>query len=564
MQYKIKITYKYLIFELQQFQESEVELNSNDFEWDGLIEMSKRKRKPAKRKIKGLKLWGENYVKLLSQKSSYCVNNKISITTEYGQVVFAGEFSPKECDFEKDSCVATLGVISHKQTSDCETKVDDYNYYQDLIPKLVQVKTLGERQDIECINYADTAICLGDYTQNEVAPIPANIEVPLNCGQSSEYFMTSHNYRITQRDCCTAAYDEFGGGCYEWQSIDSWWQRTLYARVVATTDSNSTPPDTVHTWVLIEQISNGRWLWKRKAFTETQFPDFIPNGVKLFDLLSVIFGCEVVSHLFSLGAPSDNIPTVLPSELEMYEASIRNEYANMILHQIGDVIDPHASNLSELFRISKDEIMDDLETMFNVEFRQVGNKWQVEHVNWWANTATGCVKIIEESDKISFKKESNIIRERWKWPTESSEKWKSNNLFDYICGNETKEHPVKVISTDAAWIYNSGTVEKDEGYVLIACTPTDVNGNNYVIKDNTPLNFDSLLNRFHRWGRPSNIIKNADGSYSKIGVEKIEKVQAEGDVCCGIFDINQQVKGMIVENAIWDLNTNKVKLKLLK
>jgi len=574
MKFKIEITYRYFTLSSGTTTESVATLPDENFSWDCII-LNKFKNGILSKSIKGLKVWGQNYEQIKAQLYTHCANNTIEIKSQ-NETIFHGEFNVKDCDFDNDDCHLTINTINETKIS-CPEKAKDYNHYNDLrdLGLITQSRLRGEHQLLICEEGGCGEFCLDCY--NDYQPLPIDpLNNPLECGEFEEYFLQKNEYYEYDKNCCVSEYDanEQGGGCYEWEDIVRWNQRTTYGRVVTTTGIN-TPPDTIHNWVFVKVLTNGRYLWKHEPSSTEKFPSTIPNGVPLFALLESMLGCPVYSHFFSQYNDLNTLPTNTPTptgNLIMY-GDLKLNYQNIIIHQIGDVLDTEADEFSSLFRMSPKQLLKDLKTMFNVDIRikenETGKYYQLEHSNYWKSLNNGCFSIDKFINEPKALTDKNIKSERWEFPVECSDEWKGNELFDYICGHDEITNKITYLSTDVAWIAShTDTIKEDSGYVLIACTPPDLNGQSFVIKENFVLSLSFLLTNLHKWNRPSGIIKLPNGTYEEVDTMALQSFEAEASICCEIIDSSNSLEHegefYNIETAEWNIETDLVKLKLTK
>lgn len=208
-------------------------------------------------------------------------------------------------------------------------------------------------------------------------------------------------------------------------------------------------------------------------------------------------GLTVRSHFFGINATHS-----LPPSNDAYTYATDN-YQNLTVHQKSDVKRPDSTNpsLSFVWNMKLKDLLDDLQTMFNVFWKISGTDLVIEHISYFVSDpggdySTRTVPEVWEYDADVPK------REKFYWSDKECSTVFEGDPIEYDCGNNTVERTVSLFSTDVAFIRNTANQDKisDENYVLIS---NKLDGSDYWVNDfNRPLGWQNLHDKLHRHYRP--------------------------------------------------------------
>lgn len=259
-----------------------------------------------------------------------------------------------------------------------------------------------------------------------------------------------------------------------------------------------TPPTYGTGWTY---ISGNNW-WRCPSAAELAGGNF--GDGKLFnDILQNIVaqmacGLTVRSHFFDINSTH----AAAPVNSEYTDAAAF--YQKMTIHQKSDIKRPFADDPAEStqWKMTLKKLLDDLWTMFRVQWVIDGTDLIIEHETYFA--AGMGLDVSAQDLVLEYGKTASSApkRENFFWVDRAafSTPFKGYPIL-YDCGDKIENRPVNLFSTDVNYITdveNEAEIS-DTNFVLIA--NEIVTGNYYMMDSNSPLGWVALHDSLHRNNR---------------------------------------------------------------
>ena len=254
----------------------------------------------------------------------------------------------------------------------------------------------------------------------------------------------------------------------------------------------------------------------------------------------------------------------------------------LVIFQKSDVKRPSATALSNAMNSKWEFIMDNLKTLFNVEWRIEGDELRIEHVSYFGKEKGIDIKRDYSNlfkHTYSYKSEELPRREIWSVKESGSLEFKGRPIEYQACNTGDEEVYNVEITTDVIFVMNnpdadSGLVE-DEGLVMVATQ--EFEGQLYIITEdgiltaprtNNTLAISHLMRDYHTYERPQirGIMNDEETIFDSTKALK-EGVDFSIPLCCDDnFDPDDYiVTGIgngIVESATFNLKNKMLDLSL--
>lgn len=291
------------------------------------------------------------------------------------------------------------------------------------------------------------------------------------------------------------------------------------------------------------------------------------NGRLLSEVIEYLFeqtgcGLTVVSNLLAIN-PDDTQPSNA-----VYDTHAIN-YQTMVIFQKSDVKRPDATNLSSspAWDIKLSDLLEDLQTLFNAQWRIDGTTFRIEHVSYFdeqpGNDYTGAKYVKElEADKSDT---PQFIR--FKYRDEKTGPYFKGQPIEIYCGDGEKDLTLRLFSTDIQYMQTTDGREAigDDGFVLMACF-TD-GPNLKVINNNVPLSWPKLHEYFYPYNMPGAGEING-APVTPISLKKTRKQPSfiVHHCCDDTFDPAElqttAIGDGVVEGAAWNIAQDYIELEL--
>jgi len=330
--------------------------------------------------------------------------------------------------------------------------------------------------------------------------------------------------------------------------------QTCYHRVVGVGTSVTPPPyGDPGDWTY---ISGNNW-WRCPDFSEISL-GVLRYGRRFDTVLEYLVaqtgcGLTVRSHFFGINATHAAAPSN-----DAYDYADEH-YQELTIHQKSDVKRPDSTNpsLSFVWNMKLKDVLDDLQTMFNVFWKIDGTSLIIEHVSYFTQSAGGDYST--RTMPLTWEYDADTPRkEKFVWSDiECSTVFEGDPII-YDCGNGDIERKVNLFSTDVAFIRDVANQDKisDEGFVLVS---NKLDGSDYWINDaNRPLGWQNLHDKLHRHNRPftSGSMNGTPETFDS--VQKIKKQPAfTVAYCCDDdFDPADYVTTALGQGTVQDAAVN--------
>ena len=431
--------------------------------------------------LNSLTFKGGDYEKLLFLETVICEQATIKVQTYCDgtySTFWTGNFSWTDCKVDKDKCLVEVKA-SEVTAADCmlsgwELERNIYAAWPVYYP-LIEVFPFAGTYELHA--------CDG--------PLPSCIiGAPIECIDPTEWVMEQN----------TSTEDQ-AGNCR---------QVTFWHRVTATgTCSGATPvepPYNVGEWTLLTDNcpTDSTWWREPDASIDELVP--MPYGRDLsdvFDYLLSELGCglTLVSNFLGINADA----TSPDNAAYTYATDYLHQ---LVLFQKSDVKRPNASDRAReaAFKIKINELINDLMTMFNMDWRVEGTTLRLEHASYFEQPGIWNQTNATKRNAYEYTNTDNEAVEQYFWMDEYvSAEFKGNNIT-YTCGHGVKDVRVATITTDVIAAQRNGSSEafSDKGWILMATTVSA--GVRVLINYNRPLSWTNLHkylflhNRLHAAG----------------------------------------------------------------
>lgn len=333
--------------------------------------------------------------------------------------------------------------------------------------------------------------------------------------------------------------------------------QTCYHRLVGVGTTVDPPPyGDPGDWTY---ISGNNW-WRCPPFSEIAI-GVLRYGRRFDAVLEYMVaqtgcGLTVRSHFFGINATH----TAAPSN-DAYDYATAN-YQDLTIHQKSDVKRPDSTNpsLSFVWNMKLKDLLDDLQTIFNVFWKIDGTSLILEHISYFTQTAGGdysarTLPLTWEYDADTPKKEKFFWSD-----AECSTVFEGDPIL-YDCGNGEVERKVNLFSTDVGFIREEANQDKisDENFVLVSNL---LDGSDYWVNDfNRPLGWENLHDKLHRHNRPftSGTLNGSPETFTTVQKIKKQPPFTVPNCCDAAFDAGQYVTTALGDGSVQEATENLYK-----
>ena len=323
-------------------------------------------------------------------------------------------------------------------------------------------------------------------------------------------------------------------------------------------------------WTLIQDdcatLGTAKW-WRCPASTSILSDH--SNGRLLNDVLEFMVAgsscpLTVKSDFFNINPLGD-----APSNIAYTYALANLHY--LTIHQKSDVKRPSATNQAgtAAWVVKPKDLFDDLEKIFNIRYIIEDGVLILEHVSFFTSGLGLDLTGEPIKRKYGYTGGENIKEENFYWSDRKASAAFLAEPITYDCGENEKEQPCNLISTDLRFIENPINEDKidDAGFVLIA--NYEVNGSYVTINENEPLQWSMLHENLHKHARlfKSGLLNNVQQNFlSWIPYKKQEPFKTS--LCCSdSFNPSDLVQTSLgngtVSTATLNIFTGRIELELL-
>lgn len=313
------------------------------------------------------------------------------------------------------------------------------------------------------------------------------------------------------------------------------WIFQRYEKAGTCSGATPVPPDDFTDWNLVlpnpcPGTNPTYWSCPEGARVVHKFP----NGRRFDAVLEYLMeqtecGLTVVSNFFNIN-PDDTAP-----DNSFYDRAA-DVLQDLILHQASDVKRFDASDPSKIqaWNIKLQDLLNDLKILFNMDWKVDGPSFRLEHVSYF-EAQTGPDYTAESYKRELSRADQTIYRlTRFLFKNEQAGDYFKGFPIEVYCGEGEQTKRLSVLSTDLAFISNIDNAESiaDDGFVLVATTPSGFTNIYENLFDNRPLSWTELHRDFYT--------AEMDGSGEINGIEvtpyslkKTRKAPAFGvRLCC--------------------------------
>lgn len=311
------------------------------------------------------------------------------------------------------------------------------------------------------------------------------------------------------------------------------WLFQRYLKAGTCDGATPIPPDDYNGW----QIHSGGcpgtpifWSCAESARLVYSFK----NGRRFDDVLQFLLdqtgcGLTVVSDFFNI-----NPDATAPSNAAYDRAA--DVLQDLIIHQKSDVKRHDATEVSKkaVWLMKLRDLLQDLALMFKVAWKIDGTDFRLEHVSYF-EAQPGPDYTAEYYERVLTGGDQSVpLTRRFQFRDEQCSDYFKGYPIETYCGEGETSVRLSLFSTDLAFMTESDNAESigDDGWVLIATTPT-VFANKYEnIEDNRPLSWTELHEQFHKW-EMDGAGKINDADVTPESVRKSRKAPSFGvQLCC--------------------------------
>lgn len=468
---------------------------------------------------------------------------------------FIGYLALIDGDYNIDKCIVS---IKPRLEDEYTCLFSSYTKEKDFIEG---VESVGEVKVTQGI--IETSVCTSHTYYEQNVGDASDYEINSSCITIPESWGFQYNSIVNAR---TYQPDpQLSETAFEVESV--------FAREVATTNVLTPPPGSG--WIPIALI-NGVFHWGRPIsnldFTITE-P--FKNGRRLNDVIQFLIddcGLTFVSDFFDSNPDGTN-----PLNFAYEYAS--QFYNNLVIWQKSDVkrqsriftdsngkthVLPYQLATKALIKLK--DLLNWMNTMYNVQWKIIGNQFRIEHYTYWNSEKQNKIDLTSNARikgyySYKYEVEELPVSEAWSW-MESSDKsdfdggtitYNDTCSYSEVEGDEV-EYTVSKITTNIEYIVLNQNKISDDGFVIGS---TDINNNGVYLQSdvgkvtgknklNAPNSFANLLYYLHKHGRHQSFGK-INGEDTIFYYTKPSRSQ-EGitlNLCCDeleAFDTNYRIK----------------------
>lgn len=354
---------------------------------------------------------------------------------------------------------------------------------------------------------------------------------------------------------------EYPGDC----ELGDFYAYTCYHRILGTGTALD-PPIYGTGWTL---LSGTTW-WKCPDEDLEQLNIGVLRLGRRFDavleyLVSQL-GCSLTvrSHFFGINATHAAAPVN-----DAYDYA-GDYYQDMTIHQKSDVKRPYGDpSFSFIWNMKLKDLLNDLQTMFNVFWKLDGTDLILEHITYFESIAGADYSAVKMPLELEY--DINAPKtERFVWSDEDCSAIFKGSPITYNCGNGDNERRVSLFSTDVGFVRNISYQDRvsDDNWVLLSCSNTGPGGIYFINERNQPLSWTNLHDKLHRHWRPF-----TSGTLNGVAVtfDSVEPIKKQPEftvpLCCdAVFDpsayITTQIGDGTIQSATENLYRDTLKLQL--
>lgn len=277
------------------------------------------------------------------------------------------------------------------------------------------------------------------------------------------------------------------------------WHYHRFERPGTCDGATPVPPDEFQDWELLSGGCPGTpvyWACPESARVVANFR----NGRTLKDVLEFLLeetgcGLSLVSDFFNCNG-DDTAP-----DNEAYTAAA-TYLQHLVIHQKSDVKRHDATETSKAaaWVMKLQDLLSDLKIMFKVDWRiENDDTFRLEHVSYFEAQPGADYTSKKYERSLSAEKGDVPLRTRYSFRDEQCSDYFKGRPIEIFCGEGEKQIRLSLFSTDLGFITSSDNAESigDDGFVLIATTPSGFTNIYENIDDNRPLSWSELHTNYH-------------------------------------------------------------------
>lgn len=262
----------------------------------------------------------------------------------------------------------------------------------------------------------------------------------------------------------------------------------------------------------------------------------IDNGIKLSDALDFMQECglSIVSDFFNIN-PDNTHPNNIA-----YDCA-ETDLLNLIIFQITDIKTPDAFQNANRYNIALIDLVKDLLSLFNIEFRIENGVWRLEHTSYFqAQQGIDLVSNYNASlignNSYDYIGEKIPKREEWIFPSTQSSNFDGGAISYNSCYDENTVSKYQLIHlfTDVYDILENPDNYGNAGLVIVSTV--EFNGTNTILSQNKSMQLTNLQNCYWKHDRPqwSGVIGGQEMDFLSVKPTK-RQVPLEIQLCCADF-----------------------------